>query len=138
MKAEPRVHRMCTCARPDCLERVHALLAALWEDAPEMPPADRYAFETAVAEIAANLVQHSGGGSTVDVYLELCAREDRVEACFRDTGVLADVDVASAMLPEDMDEHGRGLAIARAAVDVLTYERKRDFNYWRVVKRRAI
>ncbi len=136
-EAEPRVHRLCTCAQPECLERVHTLLSALWADVPDMADTERYAFETAVAEIAANIVQHSRGPRDVDINLELLAHADRVEACFHDTGIFADVDVDSAKLPDDMAEHGRGLAIARAAVDEVAYERDGDSNRWRLVKRRT-
>ena len=76
------------CARPECLERVHDLLGDLWADAPDVPPADRIGFETAVAEIAADIVEHADGGEggEIDLAVELLAYADRVEASFRDTG----------------------------------------------------
>jgi serine/threonine-protein kinase RsbW len=44
-----------TTASPASLDEVHELFARLWADAPEVPRADRTAFESAVAELAANI-----------------------------------------------------------------------------------
>jgi anti-sigma regulatory factor (Ser/Thr protein kinase) len=133
---QSRTHALRACAAPQCLERVHELLAALWADAPGVGAEDRIGFETAVAEVAANIVEHSGAGPDMRVGLNLQVRAyaDRVEALFCDTGVEADVDIGSAALPDDMAESGRGLAIARAAVDEVVYERDGGVNRWRVTR----
>jgi serine/threonine-protein kinase RsbW len=134
---EARVTRVLdVCARPECIERVHATLAELWEDVPEIDPGQRMRFELAVAEIAANIVEHSAGPGegAVDLNLRLSAFPDRVEARFRDTGREALVDVAGAALPTDEAEHGRGIAMALAAVDEVAYLREDGQNVWRVVQ----
>ena len=134
MASEPVARRLAICARPQCLERVHELLTALWLDTPHVAAADRIAFETAVAEVAANIVEHAGAGAQVELDLVVAAHDDRMEACFRDTGRAADVDVASAEMPDDLAETGRGLPLARAAADV-SYERAGAVNRWRVTRR---
>jgi serine/threonine-protein kinase RsbW len=126
-----------TCSAPQCLESIHGLLARLWADASEVSAEDRIRFETAVAEVAANIVEHATAGAVVDLSLEVRAYPDRVEALFCDTGAPADIDLDSASLPDDMAESGRGLAIARAAVDEVVYERDGCVNRWRVTRLRA-
>ncbi len=123
-------------AGPDALEHVHALIASLWTDAPGVGDADRIGFETAVIEIAANILEHACAGAGVDMRLEVRAHADRLEARFTDTGRPSLVDLASAAMPGELAEDGRGLALARAAVDELSYERDGAVNRWRIVRRR--
>jgi anti-sigma regulatory factor (Ser/Thr protein kinase) len=139
MASEATVRRsLALCAKPECLDRVHDLLDDLWSDAPGVEPGDRIGFETAVVEVLANIVEHAGDGTTrVDLNLELQAYRDRFEALFSDTGREARVDLAAACLPRDLDEEGRGLALARAAADEVAYEREGSLNRWRVVRRRT-
>jgi len=124
-------------ADPDCLSRVHDVLTALWADAPDVADTDRIAFETAVAEVAANIVQHAAAEGAVDFDLEVRAFPDRLEALFADNGLAADVDVAAPALPDEMAESGRGIALAWAALDELSYQRDGAVNRWRLVRRRA-
>jgi serine/threonine-protein kinase RsbW len=125
------------CASPECLEKVHGLLEQLWDGRSGVDLAERMRFELAVAEVAANIVEHAAGAGRdpVDLNLRLTAYDDRVEARFRDTGQEATVDVGDASLPADDAEAGRGLAIALAAVDEVTYQRDGDVNCWLVVLR---
>jgi serine/threonine-protein kinase RsbW len=124
-------------ADPDCLSRVHELVAALWADAPDVAGVDRITFETAVAEVAANIVQHAAAEGVVDFDLEVRAFPDRLEALFADNGLAADVDVAARELPDETAESGRGIALAWAALDELTYQRDGAVNRWRLVRRRG-
>ncbi len=117
-----------------CLQRVHDLLDELWSRVPDVDPIDRYRFETAVIEVAGNIVEH--GGPRVRLRLGLTASTDRVEACFRDTGSPVDVQATAEHVPDPLAETGRGLALARAAVDDVVYERAGSTNLWHVLKRR--
>lgn len=123
-------------ARADlpCLERVHELVDQLWALAPGLATTDRYAFETAVIEVAGNIVEH--GGPDVRLRLRLVVRDDRVEAHFCDTGRLV-VLAESTPSADPLAEDGRGIALARAAADVVAYQRAGDVNRWLVVKRRS-
>ena len=118
-----------------CLERVHDLVDELWTRVPEVEPADRYRFETAVIEVAGNIVEH--GGQDVRLRLWLQVHPDRVEAQFRDTGRAVELDGVDAPAPDLMAEAGRGIALARATADTVTYERTGLTNRWCVVKRRT-
>ena len=125
-------------AEPAALEDVHGALAALWVDVPDVSDIDRMSFETAVAEVAANVVNYCGG--PVVFTLERWASPDRLEARFTDEGstALADGAVEGAGLPDDeLAEGGRGLALARATLDDLRYERDGAVNRWTLVRRRS-
>jgi serine/threonine-protein kinase RsbW len=118
-----------------CLERVHELVERLWTEAPDVQPADRYRFETAVIEVAGNIVEH--GGPQVRLRLWLRVHTDRVEAQFRDTGRAVDLATDEGCMPDLMAEDGRGLALARATADELTYRRTGHTNSWSVTKMRT-
>ena len=122
------------------LDEVHAALERLWERT--HPPADevfKMMFDTAVAEVAANILEHArpqGGSLRVD--LELSVWPDRVEARFSDDGrPLAQRIVARGLgATEFPPERGRGLQMALVALDELGYESVEGRNEWRLVKRR--
>jgi serine/threonine-protein kinase RsbW len=124
-------------AEPASLELVHDLLEALWLDVGDVGLEDRLRFETAVTEIAGNIVLHAPDGRPLDFTLHVSASPDRVEARFQDAGRRADVDLSAARLPDDLAESGRGLALALAAVDDLQYRRDGAVNCWRVVRKRS-
>ena len=119
-----------TVAGPALLDDVHARLDALWESAPEVPATDRTAFATAVAELAANVVEHAAQGAAVPVLVELTARDGVLSARLEDGGVpLPETQERS---PGPLDESGRGLLMARALTDELAYARVGDRNRWDV------
>lgn len=121
-------------AEPLCVERVHALVEELVLRVPDLQPEDRWRFETAVIEVAGNIVEHGGPG--VRLRLRLTAYADTVEAVFTDTGRAA---VLQTPLPraEDSAEQGRGLALASALVDEVQYERAGPVNRWHLQHRRS-
>lgn len=123
-------------AGPECLDRVHDLLADLWRGAPDVGDEDRMLFEIAVVEIAGNVVEHAGP-KPVDCQVELSVWADRLEATFHDTGDEAPVDLRDHGLPDELAETGRGLAMIRRAVDVLQYERVDDANRWHLLRVRT-
>lgn len=117
------------------VERVHDLLDELWVQVPDVEPGDRYAFETAVIEIAGNIAEHGGPG--VDLRLSLDVHADRLEAQFLDTGPAVDLPAAPRPVPDVLAEQGRGMALALAAVDEIRYERAGRANRWRMRKWRS-
>ena len=135
MPAEEVLARLRAPVEPASMDRVHEELEELWQQAPDVGVEDRIRFETAVAEIAGNIVQHSGGASG-HFELELRADAERLEASFRDHGQRVDLDLSTVHLPDELAESGRGLALTLAAVDELEYRREGRINHWRVVRRR--
>jgi serine/threonine-protein kinase RsbW len=129
-------HHLTALAEPASLERVHALLQALWSDDSEVTAPDRLLFETAVIEIAGNIAQHAPDGRPLEFTLLLRLCPTRLEAEFRDRGRRVDVDLDAAALPDALAESGRGLAITLAAVDELRYHRHDGRNVWHIVRHR--
>ncbi|HEU5327211.1 MAG: ATP-binding protein [Thermomicrobiales bacterium] len=135
-------------AVPESLGALHELLDRFWPAvaaAIAEPPSSelRLRFVTAVLEIAGNIVRHAYPPDTPSGPLELrlCAWPGRIEARFADRGVPYQLPAApAAALPVDPDdftmlpEGGYGLALVRAAVDHLDYERTAGGeNRWRLV-----
>lgn len=130
-------YHLATTAVPECLDRLHELLAAAWADHPAVGLSDRTGFEIAVIEVAGNIVEHAAAGATLEVAVSVHVTEPRLEAAFEDVGPPVHVDVESAGMPDDLAESGRGLALARLAVDEVSYRREGPVNHWRVVRVRT-
>jgi serine/threonine-protein kinase RsbW len=92
-------------------------------------------FETALGEIGSNVLTHGrppGTDSPVDFALD--HKDGVVVACLTDYGPPVHEHLQREM-PDADSEDGRGLAMARSLLDELGYERDRNRNLWRLVKR---
>jgi serine/threonine-protein kinase RsbW len=101
--------------------------------------ATRFALETAVVEIATNIVEHThrAEGTTGRRFsLEFSASETEVTAIFVDNGMPADIDLSTVTMADVDDESGRGLALSLAALDSLDYRHADGRNVWTLVCRR--
>jgi serine/threonine-protein kinase RsbW len=118
----------------DHLEAVHDVLARFWSLLDETPDQRwRLLFETAVAEIAANIVEHAK-----PPYFTMRIRlgTECVIAEFSDSGKGWNGPAGPAAVLDDLAaERGRGLTLAGAAVDEVAYERQGPVNHWRLTKR---
>jgi serine/threonine-protein kinase RsbW len=123
-------------ATPECLEQVHALLADLLVDVDGVADVDRIGFETALAELVANVVEHAGVHGEVGLTVELGAGPADLTADLYDDGPPVGIDPAAAVLPDALAERGRGLALARAAVDDVGYAFEAGTNHWSITRRR--
>lgn len=93
----------------------------------------RFGLETAVAEIAANIVEHTRrtdqrAGRRYTVQLDATDRE--LVAVLTDNGLPADVDLAAVTMADVDEESGRGLALAIAALDRLEHQHAGGHNIW--------
>ncbi len=122
-------------ADPSWLDEVHALLDELWAAVPTVTPADRMCFTTALAEVAANIVEHAAREASVPVRLVVQSSEVELRALFEDSG--AAYEQAAGGPSDDLAESGRGLDLARALTDELLYEREGPVNRWLVTRRRT-
>lgn len=121
-------------ATPQDVDRVHELLADLWDRAGDAAQDERDRFALAIVEVVGNVIVHGRhpGGKDHRVELAVTATPDRLEGTVIDDGV-AVPDPDRVAFPEDMAEHGRGIPLAHAAADEVSYERRDGCNHWIVV-----
>ena len=132
-------------ADPDVLELVHAALAQLWSLHEEVDDLVRVKFETAVVEILGNIIEHAyrvdaelgPHGASRRFHLVLGVSDSKVMATFGDNGEPTALDLSNVEMPGEDAESGRGLPLAKAALDVLDYERLGTRNVWRLEANRT-
>jgi serine/threonine-protein kinase RsbW len=115
------------------LDAVHRTITRFWGRFSN-PPEDRWRmlFELAVAEVAANILEHA---LPPQMTFTMRVRDGCVAADFVDTGSGWGGPSEPRDIVDLMAERGRGLAIANAAVDEVVYERLGAINHWRLLKR---
>lgn len=123
-------------ATVESLDTVQDRFAAWWDGLGIDDLRPRFALETAVAEIAANIVEHTlrtdqEAGRRYSV--ELDVTEHAVTAVLRDNGRPADVDLSAVTMADVDAESGRGLALAIAALDRLEHRHEDGHNVWTLV-----
>ena len=118
-------------ARPECLDRIHDLLAQLWQQHPEVSEGDRIMFTTAVLEVGNNILTH---GTPITISVVVTADAGQLEAGLTDDGAAAPVNLKPAVLPGDLAESGRGLAIVQMAVDEVTHHYANGRNHWHLLR----
>ena len=122
-------------APPDDLNQVHELLLDVWRQAPEVPETDRVCFETALIELAANVLRHAAGYDGVTCRLSVDVTATAIEATLSDTGEPGHIDLALRPMPDTHAESGRGIPLIHALVDEVHYTRADDRNHWRIARR---
>ena len=118
---------------PQSLEAVHDLLEDWWTEVGAVPMRTRFGFETAVVEIAGNVVEHTrrlDGTPGRRFRLTLSADERTLSARFEDNGLPVQVDLSEVSMAPVDDEDGRGLALALAALDRLDHSVVDGKNVW--------
>lgn len=146
------VHRLDGLAVPAELARLHDLLAEVAAAHPDLGPADLIAVETAVVEVAGNVVEHATPPGQVAWRLEVRVDPDGVTAELSDSGAAgttpwlsdgessgttSDQTLQVADMPDELAESGRGLPLAAALLDELTYRREDDRNVWTMRRNRS-
>jgi serine/threonine-protein kinase RsbW len=125
-------HKITLVAPPDDVDTVHGLLDGVWADFPSVSAIDRASFETALIELASNVLRHAAGGSGVRCDLIIEVTDGRIEARLSDTGLTGDIDLLPRAMPDDLSEAGRGIPLIQALVDELEYARSGSLNHWRI------
>jgi len=127
-------YRVDTLAVPETLNLLHDLLDRVREENPDVESTDLMLFETAVIEIANNVVEHGVPPGTIRYTFVLDVESDRLLGRLSDGG--PPLHEHERSMPGTDSENGRGLALARVALDDLGYERVGDHNEWTMVRRR--
>jgi serine/threonine-protein kinase RsbW len=123
-------------APPDDVDAVHGFLATVWAANPGVGEFDRMAFETALIELASNVIQHAAGEGGVTCVLSVDADENRLSASLADTADAGGVVLLDRSMPDELSESGRGIALIQALVDDLRYERVDERNVWSISRAR--
>lgn len=120
-------------AVPQSLDELHQLLAQVAVDHPDVNAEDLSMLETATIEIAGNVVEHGRPAGKVIYNFSLTVADDRLLGVLADSGEeMAEDPDRSA--PLHTAESGRGLLLAQAVLDELTYARTEEQNYWTMVR----
>lgn len=126
-------------AEPESIDLVQNAFEAWWVALGDDSLETRFSFETAIVEIAANVVEHSRR-SDADVgrrfTLELSASDETMTAVFHDNGMPSDIDLSAVSMADLEDENGRGLALALLSLESLDYRHEGGRNVWTLVCRR--
>lgn len=132
---QPERWALDTVAGPRTLEEIDSILVRAWSEHPQVPQAVRTQVGIAVAEIGANVVEHAGRAGAVRIRMRLRVLPGEVWVEFADDGPPARVDLGAVVMPDDMAERGRGLALAQAVLGSLAYRRD-ALNHWTLVSKR--
>jgi serine/threonine-protein kinase RsbW len=121
---------------PDDVDTVHDYIQRVWSTAPELDAMDKLKIETAVVELAANIIAHANGGDAVQGKVSLTVDDESIRCRITDTARASEVDLGDRDMPDELAESGRGIAFIQRLVDVLHYERRDGENVWVIEKRR--
>ena len=119
---------------PDDVETVHERLASLGTETPQVTDGDRIRFETALIELAANVMTYADPGSTLECTLVIEVTDARITATLTDSGIEANIPLADRVMPGELEEAGRGLSLMHALVDEVEYTRDGELNRWRIAR----
>jgi serine/threonine-protein kinase RsbW len=123
-------------APPDDVDAVHEFLETVWAANPGVSEFDRMAFETALIELASNVIQHAAGEGGVTCVLTVGADENGLTAQLADTADAGGIVLMDRSMPDELSESGRGIALIQALVDDLRYERVDERNVWSISRAR--
>ncbi len=123
-----------TSAGPQTLDEIADVLERTWAVHGRVPGPIRMQMGIATAEIGSNIIEHSGQGTPVWIRMEVQVLPNAVQVEFRDDGIPARLDLTAVSLPDDMSERGRGLALAQAVLQSLSYRRS-SLNHWLLVSK---
>ena len=133
-------------ATVDGMDVVHSALAGCWSSLASVRPLEQRwqnEFSLAVAEVAANIIQHAHAPDPplVEFTLLMAHFPDHLQARFVDRGIVAtppDTPVMPSVTVSytELGERGRGLALVQVTTDHFAYQRTlRDENVWTILKR---
>jgi serine/threonine-protein kinase RsbW len=122
---------------PDSVDVVHEMLAQLWEEREDVDEMDRFAFETALIELTANVIQHSCSTTAIVCRLGVEVDDDSLRALLVDSADPPGIDTSPRAMPDAFAESGRGIALIQALVTTFDYERSASHNVWSLCRNRT-
>jgi serine/threonine-protein kinase RsbW len=112
------------------LTELHDLLDRVRAEHAELAAGDLAMLETALIEIAGNVVEHGTPPGGIRYEFTLDVGDDGLRGRLVDSGDEVVLEEAESGEPGEMAESGRGLLLARAVLTELRYERQLDRNVW--------
>jgi len=127
-------------AEPFALELARTCLGMILEQVydPKDAAEEIYKLQLALHEIMVNIIRHAYAdqpAGRIEVSLNLLPDPDRLMIELHDTGVSFDLDQAPDPDPQNLQEGGYGLFLARSVTDEMTYQPQTGNNCWRLVKK---
>ncbi|ULE34390.1 ATP-binding protein [Mycobacterium sp. IDR2000157661] len=123
-----------TTTGPDTLAELQQTLDRVWSER-GIPDSVQMSMDLAVGEVGANIIEHASAGASVPLRMEVDVSTAEVRATLYDGGTPARLDLKKLSLPDELAESGRGLAIALAVLDELSYRRDETGNRWTLMTR---
>jgi serine/threonine-protein kinase RsbW len=121
---------------PNDVDEVHESVDDFWHLNPDLGSDERMRFETALLELAGNVIEHAEGSERLLCDLTLRRTSTALEAALGDSGAAVQVPFRRTMPdPEQMAESGRGIAMIELLMDDFSYEHDAAGNRWRLVMR---
>lgn len=125
-------HALRLSSPPDDVDTVHDFLAGIWRTS-SIDPMERFRFETALIELASNVMRHAAGRDGVNCSVTIEVSDSSIEAVLVDDGEPGEIDFDREM-PDTLEESGRGIPLIRALVDKVVYTRSDDANRWHIAR----
>jgi serine/threonine-protein kinase RsbW len=122
-------------AVPESLNLLHDLLEAVGREHPDLDASALMLFETAVIEVAGNVVEHGRRPGEVRWSFRLTVEPHVLTARLSDSGEEYPGGTWGTEMPDASEETGRGLPLATVLLDFLRYERGDAVNHWTMVRR---
>ena len=133
MANNPRTRVLHATSGPQFPAEIHRALDEAWVAHPEVPEVIRMGVSIAAVEVGNNILEHAGHGRDLRIRMDLRVLGGKVRVEFTDDGLPAAINLAAIRMPDPMAESGRGLALARAFLNDLSYQRDATGNHWTLV-----
>lgn len=119
------------------LTELHELIERVSAEHPDVGAAELAMLETAVIEVAGNVVEHGTppGGITYEFVLEVA--DDGLRGRLSDDGDEVVLPPARGEV-DPLAESGRGMELAHVVLSELRYERRGDQNLWFLTRLRPV
>lgn len=121
---------------PNHVDEVHDSVDDFWHLNGDLGSQERVRFETALLELAGNVIEHAERSERLRCELTLRRTQTTLEGVLRDSGTEVAVPFRTRMPdPQEMAEFGRGIAMIELLMDDFSYERDPEGNHWNLVMR---
>lgn len=123
-----------TATGPGALDDIETALERAWSTYSHVPQIVRMHMGIAAGEIGANIVEHAAPGRSVRMCMDVDVSASQVHVEFTDDGDPVQIDLHAVCMPDETAERGRGLALAQAVLEQLSY-RRAELNHWILVSK---